>query len=182
MYSRDFLLQIIEQLGRALAAILHHREEQRYEEALGTVGDTYDELLALSPQALARLTPGSAAALLGKGAKLRIYASLLQAEAAVLSARAAPGDAVLSAALRLRALRMSLLGLQQGGRGDPALVDLARSLLSEVEPGDVDGATREGLRALGLVRPPGSRATLVPNPRPGSRAATGDPGAGRKGD
>lgn len=53
---------------------------------------TQDYLLRLLEQlaqALARLTPESAALLLAKGAKVRIYASLLQAEADVLSARGA---------------------------------------------------------------------------------------------
>jgi hypothetical protein len=152
LYSRDYLLQIIEQLGRALAAILHHREDEQYQEALDRVEDTYNELLAFSPDALARLTPESAAAMLSKGARLRIYASLLQSEAAVLAARSAPGDAARSAALRGRALRVTLLGLEREGRGDPALLDLARSLVAEVEPAALDGATSSVLRARKLLR------------------------------
>lgn len=152
MYTRDYIIRMIEQLQKAIATILRQRDEQQIEEALDTLGDTYDELLGHPPQALATLTPESAAMTLGKWHRLQVYASLLGVEAEVLAARSAPGDAAQAARLRLRALQITLLGLQYGGRGDPALIDQAKALLAQVDGAALDPRSQASLRELGLVR------------------------------
>jgi hypothetical protein len=152
MIRQDYLLRLIEQLKQALARILRQRDEQQHDDALDTLVDAYDELLGHRPEALAMLAPESAAMMLEKGVKLRVYAALLQAEAGVLSARAAPRDAAAALALRQRALRVVLLGLRRSERGDPPLGDLARALLGELGGVALDATTQRDLKALGIRR------------------------------
>jgi hypothetical protein len=152
MYTRDYLLRLLEQLAQSLARIRRQREERQLDDALDSVADAYDELLGHSAPALAMLSPESAGLLLAKGAKVQIYASLLRAEAEVLAARVATRNTAAAVALRLRALRLVLLELRRSQRSEPALLELARSLLSEVDRVALDGATLNDLRALGLVR------------------------------
>lgn len=151
-FTRDYILRQVEQLQRAIAAILRHRDEQRMAESLDTLGDTYVDLLGHRAEALSHLTPESAAMTLGKWPRIRIYATLLSVEAEVLASRADAGDAERAARLRLRALQLTLLGLARGGRGDPALKDVASELLPQVDPDELDSRSLAALRELGLIR------------------------------
>jgi hypothetical protein len=152
MYTRDYILRMIEQLKKAIATILRLGDEQRIEEALDTLGDTYDELLGHPPGALASLTVQSAAMTLGKWHRIRIYGSLLETEAEVLCSRGGPSDLVQAARLRLRALQLTLLGLDYGGRGDPALADRAKELLAKVDRAALDAKSEAALRELKLLK------------------------------
>lgn len=151
MYTRDYIMRMIEQLKKAIATILGQRDAGHYEASLDILGDTYDELLGHPPNALGSLTPESAAMTLGKWHRIQIYAGLLAVEADVLSSRARPDDNSRAERLRLRALQITLLGLRHGGQGDPALADSAKALLGQVNPAALDPGSIAALRELRLV-------------------------------
>ncbi len=153
IYSRDYILRMLQQLHRALVTIMKLRQEEQYEEALDTVGDTVDELLGHQAHFLHTMTTESVVRILDKWPKLKIYSALLAAEADVLEARRAPEDLTRAPRLRCRALEILLLGRDRGGRGDPELLDRARELAERVPLTDLSPSLQSLAQDLGLRGP-----------------------------
>ncbi len=154
-YSRDYILRMVEQLNRAIATLTRQRQDQRYEDALDTVGDTVDDLLGHQAHFLATLDPPSVARILGKWPRIKIYAALLEAEADVRQERGEADDPAQASRLRRRALSLLLLGYDKDGRGDPDLLDRARALARRVPLTELSTRLRDRARALELDAPGG---------------------------
>jgi hypothetical protein len=56
MIQRDYILRMIEELRRVLAAIMEHREQGRWQEVEGTVDEQFRKLVGVGASEAARLT------------------------------------------------------------------------------------------------------------------------------
>jgi hypothetical protein len=91
--ERDYVMRMVQQLAKLLAALLKLKSEQRYDEAAEALMGGCESLLGLDFKALALVDSQSGAALLNDAARVRTFARLLEELADVHAARGEDGKA-----------------------------------------------------------------------------------------
>jgi hypothetical protein len=164
---RDYLLRIIDEVGRLLAQLVSQRGRGRNEDALQSLALGFERLFGRDAHEVFQFTPEQQYHLLAEGEpsdaardKRLLYAAL-SAEAARIYADL--GRAELARASRLNALRFTLRARREfPGDNLPAFAPDPAVLLAELGPGPLDPETAELLRPS--APPPGSAPTRAQSP------------------
>jgi hypothetical protein len=76
--ERDYVMRMVQQLAKLLAALLKLKTEKKYDEATEAIAGACGDLLGLDFGALALVDSQSGAGLLGNVARVRTFARLLE--------------------------------------------------------------------------------------------------------
>jgi hypothetical protein len=85
--ERDYVMRMVQQLAKLLAALLKLKQEQKFDEAADAIMGGCEGLLGLDFKALALVDSQSGAALLGNVSRVRTFARLLEELADVHAGR-----------------------------------------------------------------------------------------------
>lgn len=149
---RDYLLRIIDEVGRVLARIILQRQSGRAQDALQSAVQGCERLFNLPASQLFQFTPDQHWLMLTQGessedarAKVLLYAAL-NTEAA--RAYVAIGNPTMARASFLNALRFTLRAKQSFGTDNlPAYTPDVAELLAALQDAPLDPETAELLRA-----------------------------------
>ncbi len=112
---QDYILRLIEEMVRVLAAVLGLRKQGRHDEAIAAIESASSSLAGIDLRLFEAIDPGVLAAQMGDAARMRIVARLLLERAEVERDR---GNGEASAAWRGRAVRLGLEAILAGGAVD----------------------------------------------------------------
>ncbi len=109
--EKDFLIRQVKKLVQAIKAILKLVDEARVDQAESDLHSAAQDALRVDPRRLAGLDPASCRLILRSASRMRMYAVVLRAEAALCKLR---GDVEGSASRIQRATRIDSLSEQFG--------------------------------------------------------------------
>ncbi|MFH2008095.1 MAG: hypothetical protein ABI333_16050 [bacterium] len=147
MITNDYILRLLEQLGRAIGRMVRHRDAEQWDRAHDVFAESCEDLLGQQPRFLDLLDVQNAVRMLGKWHRVKMYSALLEADAAVWKRQ---GESARAAKLYRRALEIFLEGLSHGGRGDRELSETITGLLAHVGLNRLAPAYQAMIRELNL--------------------------------
>jgi hypothetical protein len=151
---RDYLLRLIDEVGRLLARLVDQRRKHRPEDALQSLADAFARLFGREFHEVFQFTPDQHYLMLaedvpdGIARDKRLLYAALSAEAGRVYADI--GKADYARASLLNALRFTLRARQDGTAGDlPAFAPNPAALVAELGTANLDPETAALVRASG---------------------------------
>ena len=127
MIREDYIMRLIRQLAEAVARASGLRKKQREDDAIASLGQSWDELLDTPRNLLEVVDDRTLAELLREPVRMRVGAGLLGEEARAVAAK---GDPVTAAVLSGRAMRLYAAASELDPHDDDAahILELSRAV------------------------------------------------------